>query len=83
MQEYGNGELYQAALAFNQSYAQFLALLTKTFNGQPQLLLEAVPQMFRLRERITQLIHNPIPGKEGVNAAPTFEVAALPTEVTP
>lgn len=83
VEEYGNGELYQAAIAFNQSYAQFLALLTKTFNGQPQLLLEAVPQMFRLRERITQLIHNPIPGKEGVNAAPTFEVAALPAEVTP
>jgi hypothetical protein len=81
VKDYGDAELYAAAIAFNRSYAQFLALLTKAFNGQPQLLLDAVPQMFRLREKITQLIHNPIPGKPGVHAAPTFELAALPTEV--
>jgi hypothetical protein len=33
--------------------------------------------MFRLREQITQLMHNPIPGLDGVNAAPTFELAAV------
>jgi hypothetical protein len=81
VKDYGDSELYAAAIAFNQSYAKFLALLTKAFNGQPQLLLDAVPQMFRLREKITQLIHNPVPGKEGVNAAPTFELAALSAEV--
>lgn len=81
VKDYGNSELYAAAIAFNQSYAKFLALLTQAFNGQPQLLLEAVPQMFRLRDKITQLIHNPVPGKEDVNAAPTFELATLPTEV--
>jgi hypothetical protein len=81
VEEYGHGELYNAAIAFNRSYATFLALLTQAFNGQPPLLLDAVPQMFRLREKITQLIHNPLPGKEGVNAAPTFEVDALPPEV--
>lgn len=72
---FGKGELYNAAVGFNRSYAQFLALLTKAYNGQPQLLLDAVPQMFHLRDKITQLIRNPIPGMEGVNAAPTFEVA--------
>jgi Ferritin-like len=81
MKDYGDSELYAAAMAFNQSYAQFLALLTKAFKGEPQLLLDAVPQMFRLREKITQLIHNPIPRKKGVHAAPTFELAALQTEV--
>jgi hypothetical protein len=74
---YGDGELHAAAVAFNQAYADFLALLTTAFNGQPQLLLEAVPQMFRLREKITQLIHNPVPDMPGVHAAPTFEVGTL------
>lgn len=77
IKDYDDPELYQAAVSFNQSYAQFLATLTKAFNGEPHLLLDAVPQMFRLREKITRLIHNPIPGKRGVNAAPTFELAAL------
>lgn len=81
VKEYGEGELYAAATAFNQSYAQFLALLTQAYNGKPQLLLDAVPQMFRLRDKITQLIRNPLPGKPGVNAAPTFEVAELVGEV--
>jgi hypothetical protein len=26
---------------------------------------------------MTQLVHNPIPGLDGVNAAPTFEMAAV------
>jgi hypothetical protein len=74
LEDYPSGsELHAAAVAFNQSYADFLAMLTAAYNGKPSLLLEAVPQMFRLRNSINQLIHNPIPGKSGVNAAPTFE----------
>lgn len=69
-------ELYDAAVAFNQSYADFLALLTRAYNGEPNLLLtEAVPGMFALRNGILRLIHNPIPGLQSVNAAPTFEMA--------
>jgi Ferritin-like len=69
-------ELYDAAVAFNQTYADFLALLTRAYNGEPNLLLtEAVPRMFALRNGILRLIHNPIPGLQGVNAAPTFEMA--------
>jgi len=37
--------------------------------------------MFRLREQMTQLIHNPMPGMAGVNAAPTFEMTAAPVTV--
>ena len=44
---------------------------------QFRLLIEAVTVMFRLRDLMTQLIHNPIPGLDGVNAAPTFEMAAV------
>jgi hypothetical protein len=71
----GSSELQAAAVAFNRSYAEFLAVLTAAYNGKPELLLEkAVPQMFVLRNKTLQLIHNPIPGMEGVNAAPTFEM---------
>jgi hypothetical protein len=68
-------ELHAAAVAFNQEYFDFLGLLTKAFNGQPNLLLtEAVPKMFALRNLILQLVHVPFPGLPGVNAAPTFEM---------
>jgi len=70
----GLPELRQAAEAFNESYAGFLASLTLAYNGEPQKLLEAVPQMFRVRDKMLQLMHNPLPGTDGQNAAPTFEI---------
>jgi hypothetical protein len=69
-------ELKAAAIAFNQQYAAFLALLTVAYNGMPELLLKAVPQMFTLRNAMLQLIHNPMPGFTGRNASPTFEMTA-------
>jgi len=69
-------ELYAAAFRANESYADFLALLTRAYNGEPSLLItEAVPRMFALRNQITQLLHNPVPGLQGFNAGPTFEMA--------
>jgi hypothetical protein len=68
-------ELYAAARQFNESYADFLWFLTQAYTGHPDFLLEAVWRMFRLRDGMTQLIHNPLPGGDGVHAAPTFEVA--------
>ncbi len=67
-------ELRAAAVAFNESYAAFLGELTTAFNGQPQVLLKAVPEMFTLKNKILQLIRTPLPGMDGVNAAPTFEI---------
>lgn len=74
-------ELYTAAVSFNEAYAEFLTLVTQAYNGKPNLLLEAVPKMFKLRNKITQLIHNPLPGTASVNAAPTFEINNAPAEV--
>jgi hypothetical protein len=74
-------ELRAAAIDFNQAYADFLKFITRAFNGEPSLLLEAVPQMFSFRNKMTRLIHNPFPGMEGlVNAAPTFEMAQVASE---
>jgi Ferritin-like len=76
-----DSEIYEAALRFNRSYAELLELLTRAYTGQPALLLNAVVDMFSLRDQMTQLIHNPIPGRNGVNAAPTFEMARQSTAV--
>ncbi len=67
-------ELRKRAEEFNRQYAEFLALLKRAYNGEPNLLLdEAVPMMFRFRDRIVELIRNPIPGL-ATNAGPTFEI---------
>ena len=73
-------ELAGAARNFNAGYRAFLALLTEAFNGQPGLLQDAVCDMFRLRDGFNRLVRNPLPGSDGLHAAPTFEI---PTAVEP
>ncbi len=51
--------------------------LTRAYNGQPEMLIEAVAEMFRIRDRMVALIRNPIPGLDGVHAAPTFELTGV------
>ena len=83
-----DAELHETALAFNREYADFLGLITDAYNGKPQLLMEAVPKMFSLRNGANVLIRNPLPesaagsqtaavGHSGgpVHAAPTFEIS--------
>lgn len=70
----GSG-LADAARGFNSGYGAFLALLTQAFNGQPELLRDAVWDMFRLRDGFSRLVRNPLPGSGGLHAAPTFEIA--------
>lgn len=78
LDDYPEGsELHAAAVDFNEYYADFLAFLTRAYTGQPDMLIEAVARMFRIRDKMTRLIHNPIPGMAGLNAAPTFEVASV------
>jgi hypothetical protein len=67
-------ELAAAAAAFNADYGRFLALLTRVFNGEPKVMQEAIWWMFRLRDSFNRLIRNPLPGGDGLHAAPTFEV---------
>lgn len=69
-----SSELRAEAVAFNKLYADFLLFLTTAYTGSPKLLIGAVPQMFTIRNKMLQLIRNPIPGMVGVNAAPTFEL---------
>jgi hypothetical protein len=70
-------ELHAAAVDFNRQYADFLSLLTDAYTGRPELLIDAVVEMFRIRDGMTNLLRNPIPGADGLTAAPTFEIEAL------
>jgi Ferritin-like len=70
-------ELHAAAVEFNRQYAEFLSLLTDAYTGRPELLVDAVVEMFHLRDGMTNLIRNPLPGADGLTAGPTFEVAAF------
>ncbi len=74
-------ELRAAAADFNAYYKRFLEMLTRAYAGQPQMLIEAVGEMFRIKEMMCQLMRNPIKGQGGEHAAPTFEMAAVAVEV--
>jgi hypothetical protein len=70
----GDPEILAAAKEFNQSYAIFLTSINLAYNGQPDLLLKAVWDMFRIRDSMNRLIRNPLTGHPGANAGPTFEL---------
>ncbi|MES2570212.1 MAG: ferritin-like protein [Verrucomicrobiota bacterium] len=75
LSDYPEGsDLYHAAKEYNQIYKDFLASLTVAFDGRPDLFIPAVAGMFKIKEKTLQLIRNPMPGIEGLHAAPTFEV---------
>ena len=73
--------LQRAALDFNRTYAEFLGLLTRSYNGSPELLIDAVVEMFRIKERMCVLFRHPMPGVEGITAGPTFEIDTVAAEV--
>ncbi len=73
LSDYPQGsQVYDYAEKFQQGYRQFLAQIEFSFNGHPEKLLPAVGGMFKLRDLATNLIRNPIPGMDGVNAAPIY-----------
>jgi hypothetical protein len=67
-------DLYRAGETFNREYAAFLGLLTRAFQGEPEVLIEAIGGMFRLKEMIGQLMRQPLGGAGSRHAAPTFEM---------
>ena len=69
-----NTELYTHALEFQKAYSHFLEEIEYSFNGNPEQLLPAVGKMFRIRDLANSLIRNPIPGMNGVNAAPIYRL---------
>ncbi|WHA44031.1 ferritin-like domain-containing protein [Agrobacterium larrymoorei] len=74
-------ELHSATVAFNTRYSEFLALLTRAYNGEPKLLLEAVPLMFEFRNLMLELLRNPLPNHPGLFGSPTFEIPGVEVPV--
>jgi hypothetical protein len=82
LSDYEEGSpLRRAALEFNRHYADFLGLLTRAYTGSPELLIDAVVDMFRLKEQMCALFRQPLPGFERTTAAPTFEIDTVMAEV--
>ncbi|MBD2578378.1 ferritin-like protein [Oscillatoria sp. FACHB-1406] len=75
LSDYPEGsEVYNAAREFQAAYSQFLADIEFAFDGNPDRLIPAVGGMFRLKEQASALIRNPIPGGNGLHAAPIFRL---------
>jgi hypothetical protein len=65
------------AEGFNRDYARFLGLLTRAFDGAPELFTDAVGEMFRIKEGFARIMKTPLGDGSGRHAAPTFEVDGL------
>jgi hypothetical protein len=79
VEDYPEGsELRAAALDFNRQYKDFLNSINQALNGEPEKLIPAIGGMFKIKEAMKRLMHNPMPSGAG-NAAPTFEM----NQVTP
>ncbi|SLN52163.1 ferritin-like domain-containing protein [Roseisalinus antarcticus] len=74
LDRFSSADLRESAAAFNTDYARFLKSLTEAFDGKPDLFLEAVGDMFRLKDAFGQLVRTPLGDDE--TAAPTFEIDA-------
>ena len=57
---------------FNWTYRRLLDTLHDAFNGQPDLLIQAVGMMYDLKYKAVALMRTPVPGKD-YNAGPSFE----------
>lgn len=67
-----NSSARQKADDFNQLYSQFLQVLHRSFNGQPQLLRKAVAMMYQLKYLAQELLNIELPRQAGKVAGPPF-----------
>lgn len=70
---FGTGPVADRALACAQAYTKLLADLERSLNGVPEALVQAVVQMFTLKQAALDLLANPAPGHEPCRAGPCFE----------
>jgi len=71
--DYTDPELRAASDTANRTWSDLLRQLEAGFNGRPEMLLTAVPTMFRLRDQSLVLLANPLPSDGRRHAGPTFE----------
>ena len=69
----GQPETQALMVEFNRVYTRLLDVLHKAFNGEQQLLRDAVPLMFDLKYRAQALMKIPSGAGDGSTAGPSFE----------
>ena len=72
--DYASPGVRDQAAAFNADYARFLQMLTRAFGGEPAMFVEAVGEMFHVKDAFGKLMRTPL--GDGETAAPTFEIDA-------
>jgi hypothetical protein len=68
--------LLRLAERCNTSWSELLRGLDRVFDGRPELMEDAVVQMFALRDLAAELLRIPLPDGSGQHAGPTFEYIA-------
>lgn len=66
-------EVHALMRRFNLDYTALLRALHGAFNGQPALLFEAVPMMYRLKYQAQALMQLPCGDASGETVGPSFE----------
>lgn len=71
--DFADPDLRAASDAANRTWSLLLEQIEDSFTGTPEALVPAVHSMFRLRDQALVLLANPLPGRPGRHAGPTFE----------
>ena len=80
VEEYTDPDLRAAGDEANRAWSKLLIQIDEAFDGTPAALIPAVQTMFTLRDTMLVLLANPMPGHDGFNAGPTFEIpSAIPS----
>ncbi|HEX7942886.1 MAG TPA: ferritin-like domain-containing protein, partial [Gemmatimonadaceae bacterium] len=69
----GQPEIQRLMMEFNQSYTALLFVLDNAFNGQKEVLLQAVPLMYEMKYRAQALMAIPSGRGDGTTVGPSFE----------
>jgi len=69
----GQPEIHRLMTEFNRTYTALLFVLHNAFNGQPDVLLQAVPLMYDMKYRAQALMAIPSGRGDGTTVGPSFE----------
>ena len=66
-------EIHRLMTEFNRAYTALLFVLNNAFNGQPDVLVQAVPLMYDMKYRAQALMAIPSGRGDGTTVGPSFE----------
>ncbi len=69
--------LWKLTLDFNKAYMQLLNAIQIAASGNPGYLVEAIPLMYQLKYKATELMNIPLDSKSQETAGPSFEYTPI------